>query len=261
MGAYTKPWLCVDDQVAHLAERGLEIDDADYASELLKAVGYYRLSGYLFPFRESEQYVDDCGRTQVQVLDKFRPGTRLSDAKRIIDFDRQLRMLALEGTERIEVAVRMRMGYVLGRSSAFAYEQRDRFIETFTAEERDLRDPAPSKHVQWLQRVNARRANSDEQFVKHFRDEYDDRMPVWALTEILEFGQLSRLFAGLNQADAEEIAQAFDVPTKRIAASWLASLNYVRTVSAHHARLFNRKCSRGGELLEQRNKPFVPTKL
>lgn len=43
------------------------------------------------------------------------------------------------------------------------------------------------------------------------------------------------------QQDAEEIAQAFGVPTKKVMASWLASLNYVRNVAAHHARLFNRK--------------------
>jgi hypothetical protein len=36
--------------------------------------------------------------------------------------------------------------------------------------------------------VKARRASSDELFVAHFRDKYDDRMPVWALTELLELG-------------------------------------------------------------------------
>ena len=75
----------------------------------------------------------------------------------------------------------------------------------------------------------------------HFREKYDDRMPVWALTELLELGQLSVLYRGLRQQDAEEIALAFGAPTKRIMVSWLASLNYVRNVAAHHARLFNRK--------------------
>jgi abortive infection bacteriophage resistance protein len=45
----------------------------------------------------------------------------------------------------------------------------------------------------------------------------------------------------MNQVDAESIALAFGVPTKKLMANWLASLNYVRNVSAHHARLFNRK--------------------
>jgi abortive infection bacteriophage resistance protein len=150
-------------------------------------------------------------------------------------------MLVLDGLERIEVAVRMRIGYLLGRSSAFAYEDPTHFTEAFTADGTDIRDPKPSKHVQWLQRVRARQAGSDEKFVEHFREKYDDRMPVWALTEILELGHLSVLYRGMNQVEAEELALAFGVPTKKLMASWLASLNYMRNVAAHHARLFNRK--------------------
>lgn len=114
-------------------------------------------------------------------------------------------------------------------------------MSAFTADGTDIRDPTPSKHVQWLQRVHDRQAGSDEQFVEHFRTKYDDRMPVWALTEILELGHLSVLYRGMNQKNAEEIARAFGVPGKTMMTSWLASLHYVRNVAAHHARLFNRK--------------------
>ncbi|GAB3310885.1 hypothetical protein EK0264_11060 [Epidermidibacterium keratini] len=66
-------------------------------------------------------------------------------------------------------------------------------------------------------------------------------MPIWALTELLELGQLSRLYSGLRNDLATEIATAFGVPTKRLMASWIATVNYVRNIAAHHARLFNRK--------------------
>lgn len=241
MVAYDKPWLPVDEQVKRLVEHGLEVGDEARAAQILAAIGYYRLTGYLYPFRFSEEYVDEEDRPRTRVLSDFRPGTHLAQAEAIIDFDRQLRMLVLEGLERIEVAVRMRIGYVLGRRSAFAYEDPYYFVQAFTADGTDIRDPAPSRHVQWLQRVSDRQAGSDEQFVEHFRDKYDDRMPVWALTEILELGHFSVLYRGMDQVDAEEIAHAFGVPTKKMMASWLASLNYVRNVAAHHARLFNRK--------------------
>lgn len=135
----------------------------------------------------------------------------------------------------------MQIGYTLGRSSAFAHEDPACFTSSFTTPDTGSRNPKSSKHVQWLQRVAGRRSGSDEQFVEHFREKYDDRMPVWALTEILELGHLSVLYRGMTQQDAEEIASAFGVPTKKIMASWLASLNYVRNVAAHHARLFNRR--------------------
>ncbi|MFT4127768.1 MAG: Abi family protein [Gordonia sp. (in: high G+C Gram-positive bacteria)] len=240
MAEYAKPWLSVDEQIDRLAGHGVEIEDRGRATSVLQAVGYYRLTGYLYPFRESQQ-VSDEGRAQIRVLSDYRAGTTLRHAEDIIDFDRRLRMLVMDGVERIEVAVRMRVGYVLGSRSPFAYEDPACFTEAFTAESTDVRAPAPSRHIQWLQRVNSRKASSDEQFVEHFREKYDDRMPIWALTEILELGHLSVLYRGMHQQDAEEIALAFGVPTKKIMTSWLASLNYVRNVAAHHSRLFNRK--------------------
>lgn len=243
MVEYTKPWLSLKQQVERLASRGVDVGDCDHAAAVLSAVGYYRLTGYLYPFRESEQYVDDEGRTRTRVLGGYRPGTTLGHAEDVIDFDRRLRMLVMDGVERIEVAVRMQLGYVLGRTSSFAHEDPTCFTETFTEPGTDPESgkPVPSSHARWLERASERRAKSDEQFVAHFRAKYDDRMPVWALTELLELGQASVLYRGLRQQDAEEIALAFGVPTKKIMVSWLASLNYIRNIAAHHARLFNRK--------------------
>lgn len=241
MAEYAKPWLSVDEQIDRLTGHRVEIEDRARAASVLQAVGYYRLTGYLYPFRESETGTDDEGCVRVRVLSGYRAGTTLRHAEDLIDFDRRLRLLVMDGVERIEVAVRMRIGYVLGRRSPFAYEDPACFTESFAGESTDARNPAPSKHVQWLRRVNERKTRSDEQFVEHFREKYDDRMPVWALTEVLELGHLSVLYRGMNQQDAEEISLAFGVPTKSIMSSWLASLNYVRNVAAHHSRLFNRK--------------------
>lgn len=238
---YTKKWLPLEAQVEWLVQRGLEVDDPARAIRLLESVGYYRLTGYLYPFLESGEQVDGKGRTTIRMLNTYRPGTALHHAEAIIDFDRQLRLLVMEGVERIEVAVRMRIGYVLGRSSPFAHEDPSCFDDSFTRANTDSRDPSPSKQVLWLERVKDRRDSSDEQFVAHFRQKYDDHMPVWALTELLELGHLAKLYRGMRQKDAEEVATAFGIPQKKMMGSWLASLNYVRNVAAHHARLFNRK--------------------
>jgi len=240
MVEYVKPWLRVADQIAQLEERGVVIGNRKSAHALLNSVGYYRLTGYLYPFRESEENLDGDGRSRVQILNAYRSGTTLTYVAELIDFDRQLRMLVMEGVERIEIAARMKIGHILGRQSVFAHEDPNCFTTAFTTASTDARDPAPSKHVEWLQRVKKRQEDSDETFVKHFNEKYDARMPVWALTEILELGQLSILYRGINQQEAEEIAGSFGVPTKKIMASWLASLNYVRNVAAHHGRLFNR---------------------
>lgn len=243
MVEYQKPWLSLEQQVDRLESRGVHVGDRERAASVLKAVGYYRLTGYLYPFRQSEQHADAEGRTHTRVLSDYRPGTKLDHAESIIDFDRRLRLLVMDGIERIEVAVRMQVGYVLGRTSAFAHEDPSCFTDTFTqvGTDPDSGEPIASSHARWLQRADERRTKSDERFVAHFSEKYDGHLPIWVLTELLELGQLSVLYRALRQQDAEEIARVYAVPTKKLMVSWLASLNYVRNVAAHHSRLFNRK--------------------
>jgi abortive infection bacteriophage resistance protein len=240
---YIKPWLSIDEQLDKLQSRGIDITDRQAGSKLLSAVGYYRVTGYLYPLRESEPYIENDGRQRNRIHNRYHPGTTLEYAETLISFDRELRMLVLDGIERIEISLRTQLGYILGKRSAFAHLDPANFVNAFTENLIDplTDDPSPSKHKQWIERVEERRADSDEAFVAHFRDKYDDAMPLWALTEILEMGHLGRLYSGLNNSIATEIARAYGVPTKRMMSSWISSLNYVRNVSAHHARLFNRK--------------------
>ncbi|MGA0568374.1 Abi family protein [Rathayibacter sp. KR2-224] len=238
---YAKPWQSVEDQINRLADRGVQIGDRERAAALLREVGYYRLTGYLYPFRQSETYLDDEDRTRVRVLNEYQAGTHIEDAARLLDFDRQLRMLVLEAVERIEIALRMQLGYTLGRYSPFAHEDPALFVSSFTTRVAPDDTTQASTQELWLARVKERQNSSDEAFVAHFREKYEGRMPIWALTEILELGHIARLYAGLRNDVATEIATSFSVPTKRLMASWIATVNYVRNIAAHHARLFNRK--------------------
>lgn len=236
---YAKPWLSIEAQITKLRDRGCLIADDASAAALLREVGYYRLTGYLYPFREARLGADGSGQHRLGVSDRYRAGTDIRQAEALIDFDRRLRMLVIAAVERVEVAVRTQLGHVLGARSPFAHEDPAFFTVAFTAPRPDGADPG-SAHAAWLARVADRQSGSDEAFVSHFRRKYDDRMPIWALTEILELGHLARLYGGLRNDIATEIARAFGVPTKKTMASWLSSVNYVRNVAAHHARLFNR---------------------
>lgn len=240
---YTKPWLSIDEQVDTLTARGVTIADRGSAEELLRTVGYYRLTGYLYPFRQSESVTDSAGRIRTRVLSAYRTGTSIEQAAALIGFDRELRLLVLDGVERIEVAFRTQLGHTIGRVGSFAHEDTMTFVSAFTDARVDQATGAQllSRHGEWLRRVKERQDGSDEAFVAHFREKYEDRMPIWALTEILELGQITRLYSGLRNDLATEIAAAVAVPTKRLLESWIVTVNYIRNIAAHHARLFNRK--------------------
>lgn len=166
MGQYAKPWLSIEDQIDRLIERGVEVTDRDASAHLLRTVGYYRLTGYLYPFRQSETYRDDQGREKIRVLSLYRSGTSIAAADELIGFDRQLRLHVLDGIERIEIALRTHVGHVLGRSSAFAHLDEATFVDSFTEAVADPETGSVlSKHQEWIGRMRERQ-DGDEQTSK-----------------------------------------------------------------------------------------------
>ena len=58
--------------------------------------------------------------------------------------------------------------------------------------------------------------------------------------EIMYFNHLSRICTGLKKrADVNGIASYFALPPQTFC-SWLHTINYIRNICAHHARLWNR---------------------
>lgn len=157
MAQYTKKWFSVEQQLVKLEHNGVIIGVQEAGVQLLHSVGYYRLTGYLYPFRDSEVVYSADGRKSVQVLNNYRVGTSLDQAKELIDFDRALRLLVLEGIERIEISLRMQLGYVLGKKSPFAHLDPAQFVSSFTASEADAHGTFnPSKHEALIARTQDR---------------------------------------------------------------------------------------------------------
>jgi len=100
MSTYTKPHLDYQQQLALIKSRGATCPDDARAIRLLEAVGYYNLTGYLYPYRQP----GPTGR-----LDQFQPGTDLADVEALVEFDRQLRTCLLSGIQLVEVGIRARI--------------------------------------------------------------------------------------------------------------------------------------------------------
>lgn len=126
--SYTKPWKSCDDQLDLLIARGMRITDRERALDYLERIGYYRLSGYWFAFRERsapQDLRDKAGERPKKVratriaLDTFRRGTTFQNAVDLYVFDKQLRLLVMDALERIEVALRVDVSHTLGQLDPF----------------------------------------------------------------------------------------------------------------------------------------------
>lgn len=85
---YAKPFLTIQQQLALLQQRGLQITDVSKANACLGRIGYYRLSGYLHSFRESQVVKGHKGAVTTQILDNYRAGTDLQTIVDLYIFDK-----------------------------------------------------------------------------------------------------------------------------------------------------------------------------
>jgi abortive infection bacteriophage resistance protein len=210
------------------------IHDPVAAAELLSAVGYYRLSGYWYPYRRQ------LGPTQRD--DLFVEGTAFATVVRLYDADRRLKLHVLDAIERVEIALRVMIGFTLGKRGAYAHLDGANLDGQFTRSN----GRRPSKYDEWLTKLLSAQARSSEEFIVHFQRNYDGRLPVWVVTEILDFGSTAHLYRGLKAADRNAIARELGVIDQaglgngHTLGNWLRVLNYVRNICAHHSRLWNR---------------------
>lgn len=225
---YSKPPLSFAAQADLLISRGLIADWPTLISRL-KSVSYYRLSGYLFPFKNPD--------------DSFKPGTNFETVWSLYTFDRQLRLLVLDAIERVEIAVRTNLVYTfVHQYGPFGY----------TIPE-NLPELELQQHVDFLEKFGIERKRNREIFVKHFQIKYGDsheHLPLWMASEIMTFGMLLTFINGAGKPMRQKLGAIYGVPDE-VLFSWMRAISGVRNICAHHGRLWNRELG---------YQPFIPKK-
>lgn len=222
---YQKPPLTIPEQLEQLKQRGLILgSDEQRIAGYLSTVGYFRLSAYCIPF--ADQSENAAPHT-------FLSGTHFDDVLSLYVFDRQLRLLIMEALERIEVAVRAcwvnELSLATGDSHAYMASQHFRSY---------------SQHIKHLNKVVSDLSDSNEVFVKHYQQKYNDPdlAPTWAMAETLTFGALSKWYANTRDNKIKKsVADLCAIPTVEVMDGVLEGLTILRNVCAHHSRCWNRR--------------------
>lgn len=237
--AYNRPWRSYSEQLDLLKSRGMAVEDEQLALHQLEHIGYYRLSAYWYPFRllERVQMADALKASYVRI-DQFEPQTQFADAVALYTFDKQLRLLLMDAVERIEIALRVDIAYLLGARDTFAHLTASHLHPTFAM--RRSHTAGKTTFEVWQEKYNGLLRRSKEDFVKHYRARHGSDLPIWVAVEVWDFGAISQLLAMMKVSDQQQIARKYGVMDWRVFQSWLRSLNYLRNLVAHHSRLWNR---------------------
>jgi abortive infection bacteriophage resistance protein len=234
---YQKPYLAVSEQVELLRSRGMHIGDKTKAEACLHRIGYYRLSGYAYPFRHRELIRNEDGSETERIFENFRPNTDFSTVMELYVFDKRLRLLFLDAIERIEVALRVEIALHLGKRGALSYRDQAEFNSYFTTAAQPLGE---TPHQRWLSKLDDAFSRSREEFALHYVQKYSSPPPLWMSIEVWDFGCLAAVLNGMKDSDLNQIASIYKLPRRRYITSWSQSINFVRNICAHHGRLWNR---------------------
>ena len=222
---YNKLATTVEQQIERLLERGLISPDRDKLEKYLSSIGYYRLSAYWLPYEE----VPTNRKTRSR---KFKPDTTFEKILDVYIFDRQLKLLAMEAIERIEIHVRSRW------TNRFTLEHGPHgFMD-------DKNFSCSWKHNEMLHKLATRVSRSNEVFHQHYKTRYKQPYlpPLWAICQTMSFTELSTWYARTaSNSIKHDVALDLGLPTKEVMEGTLEALCYIRNICAHHGRLWNRR--------------------
>lgn len=238
-----KPSRTFEEQLALLEARGMEVDNREEALFTLATENYYRLSGYLFQFKQPHS-------------EEFVRGTEFRHVQRLYSFDSSLRSVLLRYLEVIEVYTRTQIAYHFSH----AYGSYGHYME-WNFRSMELLEQFETASS------DAIRKNKDTPAIARHLKKYSTpectNIPLWVLVEILSFSTLSKFYASISGDTQARIAKALnDTPTYLI--NHLHCMANLRNLCAHFGRIYNatlRPSARLGKQIYTRYTECFPGKL
>lgn len=217
----SKEFSSFDRQIEIICEK-IAIRDKDEAKEALKKIGYFQLmGGYKSLFR-------------IPGTKKYKEGTSFEEIVSLYEFDVELRELFFRYLLQIERNLRSLMSYY--------------FTETYGAAQKEYLNPQnydlAKKNQYTVERLIAtleRAADTqDYAYINYYREQYGD-IPLWVLSNVLTFGNLSKMFRVFPQSLKSKVSKNFAPLNPHQMEQFLSVLTKYRNVCAHGERLFTYK--------------------
>lgn len=213
-----KSFTTIEQQIAILKSRGLSIPDEEKAKEFLIRNNYYRVSGYSLTLRSH---------------DVFYPSTNFQNIIDIYEFDHMLRHVLLKYISIIEVTVKAVYSYEFTKAHGPIGYQNSVFFSN------------PNEYTRIITKANEqkKRRHSHEAYLKHFIDELNQEVPLWAYVELLTISDISCLYSISEESIKAAVANTMGLKSRNgseLLGKFMHSMTIIRNLCAHGSRLYNR---------------------
>ncbi len=221
-----KTFKTIDEQIDILKSKGLEIDDIDYAKDVLLRENYFFLSGYRHLFLRSPK-------------DRmFLPGTNFKELYAMFNFDRQIRNIFFKNILIVENNAKSIFSYQLSRK--YGIKEKDYLnphnFDRNGDKARQVNDLL--KKIKRQIRVNGGQHSATMHYISNY-----GYVPFWVVVKVLSFGLISELYTIMKYEDQREIAQVYGIDVDDLLLYFPILANY-RNLCAHEDIMYDHKTQR-----------------
>ena len=183
-----------------LEEKGIIIQDVDYAKNELMKRGYYSLiNGYKNLFLERDE------KGELLIPHQYTMETKFEDFVNLYEFDKKLRAILYNGLLSYEASLGAEIAYRF--SEAFPKEYSYLDINNFNHDDNDT--------VQVLKTINSLASKIEQEShkngnnaIKHYLNKHNC-IPLWVLTEFMTFGDLNYFYSNCKDRIKQKISRDF----------------------------------------------------
>lgn len=206
-------------QTIQLANHGVNIKDYCLAEKILNEVNYYRLTGYLIGIRKSK---NDSDLKQKVDFDKLYSTYKM---------DNELKNFLFNILIKIELNLRTIIAYEYSMSKCISPPHDQHYDKNNYYNKKGFYDVLNSLE-------KTKNYNKDSLVIKHHKEKYSSKMPLWVLVEFMSFSTLSKYYSSMYYSEQKLIANKLKI-NYNFLPNRLHCLSVLRNYCAHGARLYN----------------------
>ena len=218
-----KTFKTLDEQIKILQDKGMVIDDINYAKDVLLRENYFFIMGYRHLFFRSEHDR------------RFIFDTNFNEIYALFNFDRQIRNILFKNILIVENNAKSIFSYQL--SKQYGFKEKDylnpKNFNRDSSKKRQVNDLL--KKMQRQIRINGGQHSATMHYISNY-----GYIPLWIVVKVLSFGIVSELFTILKSTDQDEIASIYNISAEEMALYLPIVANY-RNLCAHEDILYDHK--------------------
>ena len=221
-----KNYLTIEEQIALLESKGLNIPHKKFAKQVLSQIGYYKLiNAYKFPFIDSSK---EDGH--------YLPNINFEHLYLLYQFDLQLETIVFKATTSAEIELKAHISDLISKQYGISP------AKYLNAQNYLSQNSSGMQFSELKREVNKQiRIQGDKHpAIMWYKENYNSSFPFWVISNILTIGNISKFYSFFKPSDQTSVSREYSLSPDNLT-QFIVHINHVRNICAHNDVLYRYK--------------------